>query len=390
MSAALAEVKRALGEDAVILHTRTVERRAALGIGRRRVVEVIAASANLDLPDRKPAVMFPANGRAQPRSTVLVEGAAENMPAVMDDATHREVRMLRREIDALKKLVADRVPAASATPVRPARTIAATPLSILESAVARDIAEELSARLAGALSDAELADANVVRARLADFIARMLPACGGLELPAGGATRTVALVGPAGAGKTTTVAKLAAEGVLRRGWRVGVVTLDSRRAGAVEQLRACAEILEVPMRVAHDACSLRAALADLGDCALVLIDTPGCNPRDTGSLRELHGWLSAAGDCQMHLVLPASGSRAALGHAAEAFSKIGCDRVVVTRLDEVVGCGILLECLRQVRLPISYLAHGQNIAADLAVAAPGELARQVLSGRPMAPAGVSA
>lgn len=378
MAAALAEVKRTLGDDAVILHTRTIERRAVLGIGRRRCVEITAASANLDLPDRPTTVRVPAVGRQLVNAAVPAEGAGTHMPSATDEATYDAVRLLRSEIDELKERVATLVPRPPAVTPSTPRELHETCLAILGSEVADDLANELLARLQCELSPAELRDPTIIRDRLAGFVAGMLPAGGEIAVQRTGVTQLVALIGPAGVGKTTTIAKLAAEFALRRGCRVGLITLDTRRAGAVVQLRGYAEIIDVPLHVAATPEELRDGLASMRDRDVVLIDTPGCNPRDPAALADLHEWLSAARDCEKHIVLPAGGSRSALHCAVEAFARIGGDRVLFTKLDESVGCGLLLECLRRAKMRLSYVTNGPSVASDRAVAAPMEAARQMV------------
>ena len=120
-----------------------------------------------------------------------------------------------------------------------------------------------------------------------------------------GTRRVVALVGPTGVGKTTTVAKLAANFKLAHGVRVGLVTVDTYRIAAVEQLKTYAEIIDLPLAVVNDPAEMRRAIDELGAVDLVFIDTAGRSPRDEVKIRELADFLAQARPDEVHLVLSA-------------------------------------------------------------------------------------
>ena len=141
--------------------------------------------------------------------------------------------------------------------------------------------------------------------------------------PVPGTRRIVALVGPTGVGKTTTVAKLAANLKLTQGARVGLITVDTYRIAAVEQLKTYAEIIDLPLAVVNDPAEMPRALDELGSVDVVFIDTAGRSPRDEVKIRELSEFLQQARPDEVHLVLsavagaaePAIGPRAVLDRA---------------------------------------------------------------------------
>lgn len=381
MPAALAEVKRRLGDDAVILHTRRVDGRAMLGLGKKTLVEITAASSTSDLPGAPPQVNVPARKRKVAQAQQPAEGAAKPMRAVKEDATLKAVQAMRREIGELKKLVdevASRPPTGAAEVPAELRE---THLSLLGSEVAREIADELTARLQKELSAEERRDPSAVRRRLAEQVANMLPAGGEIELMSGATPKVVALVGPTGVGKTTTVAKLAAQFALRDKKRVALITVDTYRIAAAEQLRTYAEIIGVSLTVVSNPQEMRAAVAEMRDRDVILIDTAGRNPGDTENIAALRAMLRAAGPCERHLVLPANGSRTSLRKAIEGFSGLNIDRVLFSKLDEAVGCGVMLECLQQAKVRMSYVTTGQNVPADIECAVSRRLARAILGER---------
>jgi flagellar biosynthesis protein FlhF len=188
----------------------------------------------------------------------------------------------------------------------------------------------------------------------------------------------VALVGPTGVGKTTTLAKLAANFRLRDGLRMGLVTVDTYRVAAVEQLRTYAEIIDLPMKVVTSPRDMRRALDELQGLDLVLIDTAGRSPRDDLKIQELKSLLAEARVDEVHLVLSLVASARSLEATAEKCAPAGPTSMILTKLDEAVGMGLLMSVARRVPLPVSYLTTGQDVPDDIEPAQARRMARLVL------------
>ena len=195
---------------------------------------------------------------------------------------------------------------------------------------------------------------------------------------AAGRRRLVALVGPTGVGKTTTIAKLAANFRLREKRRVGLITVDTYRIAAVEQLRTYADIIDLPMEVVATPREMREAVARMADLDLILMDTAGRSPRDEVKIQELKSMLAEAAPDEVHLVLSSVASAGSLAKTAEQFAAVGTTALVLTKLDEAASLGNLLPLVRGSRLPLSYLTDGQNVPDDIAPADAGRLARLIL------------
>ena len=220
-------------------------------------------------------------------------------------------------------------------------------------------------------------DLDAARARLAEMLEDEIPLGGPIRLTPG-KRRLVALVGPTGVGKTTTIAKLAANFRLREKRRVGLITVDTYRIAAVEQLRTYADIIDLPMRVVATPHEMREAVEAMSGLDLVLLDTAGRSPQDEVKLRELKLFLSEAQADEIHLVLSSTASTATLVRTAERFSALGTTALVLTKLDEAGALGSLLPLWRSCKLPLSYLTNGQNVPDDIAPADRRRLAREVL------------
>ncbi|RMF42396.1 MAG: flagellar biosynthesis protein FlhF [Planctomycetota bacterium] len=222
-------------------------------------------------------------------------------------------------------------------------------------------------------------DPWMVRAAVHGALTRTLSTGGAVHPRADtGRPTVIALVGPTGVGKTTTLAKIAAAARFDMGMRVGMVSLDTFRMGAVDQLRQYAELISAPLEVATDHAQVQSALDRLQNQDLVLIDTAGRAPRDRTQHRRLAELLARAQPDSVQLVLSAS---AAPQHARASLQAFGCvspTHLVVTKLDEAVQFGAWLPLLTECGLPISYLTSGQRVPEDIVVATPRRVGRELL------------
>lgn len=246
----------------------------------------------------------------------------------------------------------------------------------------KDLADRVLGSLEASLDDQARRDPLEVRKALLQEIADLVPTEESLEVvvPRDGRPRTIAFVGPTGVGKTTTLAKIAATLSLRDGLKVGLVTADTYRISAVEQLKTYAEILGCRLEVAGDPAAMRRVLADCEGLDAVLIDTPGRSQNDTDSLAELRAIMDAARPHETHLVLAGTAAERVLLREAEAFAGLGPDRVVLTKLDEAVAFGMLVSVVRRIGRRISWVTTGQEVPKDVEWATGSRIADLVLGG----------
>jgi len=220
-------------------------------------------------------------------------------------------------------------------------------------------------------------DRNLVYSKLQTYIETDLNCAGPIQVRPG-ERRVVALVGPTGVGKTTTIAKLAAHYSLREGLRTGLITIDTFRIAAVEQLRTYAQIIDLPMEVATTQDEFQLALDRLGDMDLILIDTAGRSPRDAERIRELTELLHHGEIHEIQLVLSLVSGKRSLMNTIERFAPAGVTSVILSKLDEAPDLSNIVHIARHAPWPLTYVTTGQEVPDDFAVARKSQLAKLIL------------
>ncbi len=379
MAAALAQVKRELGPDAVILHTRTYRQGGVFGFGAKPVVEITASDEVATKPRRKPArgsvvertynapppqAAAPATERIETAAAVaeMPPKTATPAPTVqVDPQLTEEIRQLRQLVQRVA-----RSNAGKAQPRMP-EALGRQYLRLLEQDVADELADEIAHKV-GLRTTENSEDPAAIRRAICSELSKLIPVDNSptrIDRHADGRPHTVALIGPTGVGKTTTLAKLAANFRLRDKRKVGMVTLDTYRIAAVDQLKTYAQIIGVPLHVARSPLEVKQALDACADCDIILIDTAGRSQRDDAKLEQLQAMLQTAKPHETHLVLSGVAGERVLMQAVERFGKLGIDRVIFTKLDETVSFGVLVNVMARVKGKLSYITTGQDVPNDI-------------------------
>lgn len=387
MALALAEVKKDLGKDAMILHTRVYKHGAVMGLGGKQVVEITASDQATSAPPRRqsePEALVRTPSRA-PQSVPVVESKPAARPLVtrvevapVNDAA---LASLREDLSAIRRLVGQALANNAGTPGTLHGPLADLYARLRDEGIAPGTADALLAAVRSDISAHDMGDHARVASALSKRLA-MLVSCVGAITPghrqSDGRPLTIALVGPTGVGKTTTIAKLAAAYKLRFAKKVGLVTCDTYRIAAVEQLRTYASIISLPLKVALSDADVAEACKALGDHDVIILDTPGRSQHDSPRLDELAACVRAAAPHETHLVLSAAVAPQVLARAASHFSRVKPDRVIITKLDEAVNFGPLVNILRESGLRASYFTTGQEVPDQIEVASPARLASLVV------------
>lgn len=249
--------------------------------------------------------------------------------------------------------------------------------SLIDSDVEDDLARELITRLRHRCTAEDLEHPQRIRSYLLGMVESQIRCNDPIQVTPG-QQKIVALVGPTGVGKTTTIAKLAANFRLRDNIRMGLITVDTYRIAAVEQLRTYAEIIDLPMKVVTSTREMKQAVEELAGMDLILIDTAGRSPQDELRIQELKNYLSEIVVDEIHLVLSATTGYRNLKKTVETFSSVKPTSVIFTKLDEAPGMGSLVNVCGKLGHSLSYLTTGQNVPNDIEPAVPTRIANLVL------------
>lgn len=357
----MATIKRDLGSDAVILQTRQFREGGFFGWFAKSKVEITAAVEDPPSVTQKPV------GAAE-----IVSAPAFKQSKPEDSALEQELSTMRQMLENLNKQMKDFGGETSAWP---------PPLQPwAEYLRQRGIGEHLVRRLLRlvrqALREEDWSTKDKVYACLKDNITKMCMNSMAIQ-PGDQKPRVIALIGPTGVGKTTTIGKLAAGFSMVDKRRVALITADTYRVAAVEQLKTFGEIIGVPVEVVMTPTGLKESLAQHADKELIFIDTAGRSPQHDLHMSELRALLDKAQPDLSILVLSATMSAADQLHVFQRFKHL-TTHFLFTKLDETSCSGTILNLIDQSGFPISYVTTGQSVPDDIEAATPERITRYIL------------
>ena len=384
MRAALAQVRAEQGPDAVILSSRRVEegieviaavdydealfadatlRRAPIAPPEPAEVPTPAPETAPVASRRHPVAAMPASAAClapAPRlaSAARVSPAPLAQPSLTLRTQEGEMSAMQREVRDLREMLQGELAHMSWNDKRLRDPLQAR---VLEELTALDIAPDVAQALANRVPRSTTLG-NPAHLPLA-LLVKHLPVVDDVAAMSGG---VIALVGPTGAGKTTTIAKLAARWSMQHGSKdLALVSTDGYRIGAREQLMTYARILGAPMHVANNGKELARVLERLKSKKLVLIDTAGMGPRDVRLSEQLAALQLGAARARVLLALPSQGEAHALEEIVKSFASVAPTACILTKVDEAASLGAVVSTTIRHKLPIAYLCTGQRVPEDL-------------------------
>ena len=287
-----------------------------------------------------------------------------------DDAAAERIRLLEDELAQMKTMLASMMAANQPKEV----------VSIRDALCRQDGREELREDFSGKVPIADVnLDSLDPRAAgvLAGYLGQVMKFTDGLRISPHG-SRVVAFIGTTGVGKTTTLAKVAAHFVLEQNLKGALITADTYRISAVEQLKKYAEILGLPVEVVYSAADLKKAITRHRSKDFILVDTAGRSQYNEYQMDELKSLLSAHPRMEKHLVVSATTKEQDAAQIMERFSACKPDRIIFTKTDETRTVGMVLNLLAQRELPLSFLSNGQSVPDDIIPATAERLAELLL------------
>lgn len=370
MPEAVVMIRKDLGKGAVILSSKRIRVKKWFGLWHTKRIEVLAATGD-DVPVR---TVDPIGQVRTEEVAVLRQPAASSSdalraaveaPTAQPQAALDELARMRQEMADIRVLLQKGSPNVLA-PLIHANDDSPVLTRLMEHGIRKSVALDLVAQ------DLSANDA------LGQIVASLKPALN--AEPIRQTSRVCLFVGPTGVGKTTTVAKIAALHVLSGDRRVGLITTDTFRIAAVEQLKTYAKILRVPLEVVTSPADLPNALERLADCDLILIDTAGRSYRSGDQLTDIAHLQSVAAIDETYLVLSMTSKPEDLESLAEIFTELPFDKFLFTKIDETNTVGPILTLLHLHRKPLSYVTTGQNVPDDIEIASLDKIVRFIIEG----------
>ena len=433
MKEAMALVKDELGIDAVILHTKKYKKGGFLGYKSKEYVEVTAAVEDQPkrprmpkLPDLSAAItaapVVPKNVVAQyktagteaavtqakqpemqtaglqeavkpetdfkPMEPTRMQPVTESAPVSrvvkpmeqgipafepLKDEQQGKIERLEDELAKMKTMLVQ-VMNQEHVPEETVSLQEAMKLQEVDEAVRKDMILRMPA-------EAVIADKNSEEAQkaLKSYIFQNMHIADGLELKADSRrAKVAALIGATGVGKTTTLAKIAARLVLEQGISAALITADTYRISAVEQLKTYSDIIGLPLEIVYSPEELKKAIRKYRDKQLILIDTAGRSQHNERQMQELKDFLAVDESIEKYLVMSATTKSRDAKEILEKFSVCNPDKIVFTKTDETSSLGIILNLLYQQKIAAAYLTNGQSVPDDIVSAKADKIAKLLL------------
>lgn len=362
MAEAMFKIRRELGSDAVILSSRSIRPKGLHNLLGKKQLEVTVAYE--PAPPRSMAEEPPRPQKAAPSIPPLVD------PVRLDVLGSQLAALEQTVLDFSRRMASLDQGTAGLTP-----TAAELNRQLLEQDVAGPIAADIAAR-AQAIAQRTGETPRQVASQL---VLQTLGEPSPIRLQKY-KTHVVILVGPTGVGKTTTLVKLAGLYTCVQGLKVGLINADTYRVAAQEQLLTYARIMDIPLRIIYTPDELPAALLEMADRDVVLIDTAGKHSTDEKYHRELTEYLTVSGEAEVLLTLSAVTGERACRDIIESYAFLPEYKLILTKMDEVSRWGGALNAVVYSKRPLAYTTAGQNVPGDIETANLSVIAASILGG----------
>ena len=293
------------------------------------------------------------------QQTAIAQQAAivQQTPPQPDPQSEEKIKRLEEEIAQMKALLAEVL----------GRETKKGTISLHEAMKQQEVDEEILTEMATQANAGEtLVDIHtpVAKATLTNYLNEHVKFSDGVKLNRHG-VRIVALLGTTGVGKTTTLAKIAAKFVLEQRTNVALVTADTYRISAVEQLKTYSDILELPLEIVYNPAELASSIERHRDKELILIDTAGRSQHNEYQMRELEEFLRVNPRIEKHLVISATTKLTDARQIMNKFSQVEPDKIIFTKIDETGTLGMIINLLRDSKYSLSYITTGQSVPDDI-------------------------
>ena len=357
MQEAVLKVKSDLGSDAIILDTRKFQEGGFLGFFSDQVVEVLATVGG------ETAAAASQNDKATDED---VKDNLEVLKGQMDQIAG-EINKMKNKTNNNFNVVGN-----------------STAQSLIESLLSLSFSYETACSLTQNVFEKNNSynlDKEEIKSNLREELVDLMGSERENKIEVADKTKVVALVGPTGVGKTTTLAKLAADFSLQQNKKVGLVTADTYRIAAVDQLKTYSQIIDIPLQVAFSPQELETTIKNYGnDYDLILVDTAGRSQNNDLHISELKSFVKKDIIDQIFLVISATTKTEDMKKIIDVYSQLDFDKFIISKIDETNSLGVIFEALSMVPKPISYVTVGQDVPEDIEVAENKKIIDNIIEG----------
>ncbi len=365
---AMMKVRAELGINAVILHQRRVKPKGIFGFLKKPIIEVVAAVEE-SVPQAATAqVLKPTQPRTPEDQLKSRVNTIPNTVKAVDDTLSKEIYEIKTMLSAVAKRVnQEGLPDVLKNNDNPELRL------IYDALKAQEIEEEIMEYILKDLADSP--DNQSVHYKFRDFINKYV-----MERTKKSGSKVIFFVGPTGVGKTTTIAKLAANYSLNEGKSVGLISADTYRIAAVEQLRTYCDILSLPIEVIYEAKEIHSAIDKLKGKDLILVDTAGRSHKNDLQIKELQYLLNEVEDKEIYLVVSCTSKNSDLREIVKTYEFIRDYKLILTKLDEATTYGTIINTAIHTQRPLSYITTGQSVPDDIEIISVDKIISLLLEG----------
>lgn len=380
---ALQKVKSDLGRDAIILNTRKIRKKGLMGFFSKPLIEVVATidsdistnTRQAKPQDIKPAVQHVKEEYSNAGSSFINELNANmqvqrNMPkeSVRQQAHKEEKELIQQDFMELKNMLSKVYDAVKVDYENTKLSdIVKKYLKGLEDyEVDKVIVNEIKEKLIETLDSEKQQSDAIVRNTIYNILSKYMKEPEPFTFTKD--KKVIIVIGPTGVGKTTTIAKLAANMVLAEKKKVGLITSDTYRIAAVEQLKTYSEIIGVPLSIIYTPAEILNAIEQYNDKDLILVDTAGRSHKDKYQLMELKTLIKSSINYEVYLVMSATTKFSDCIEIIKNYSFLDDYKLLFTKLDETSAFGVILNVAYITKKPVSYITTGQSVPDDIEIA----------------------
>lgn len=384
MSEAMVQIKKDLGQEAIIISKRRVRKKGFWKYFRSKAIEVTAAVDRITNPEvdakniedlkrligRKremvnesiitPQAPVATEVPVAPKIPIAPQIPIEPIKPKIEDNLSRDVKNIKEMMEDLKSDMG--------TIAANGRKKSKIEIELIENDVSENVVGNILKRIK--YIDKDVNERDKVKIAIKDMVC----------ISHRKDDKIIVLVGPTGVGKTTTIAKLAGKYSLIDKKKVGLITIDTYRIGAVEQLRTYADIMNIPIKVVFSINDMEAAVKGMQNCDVILVDTTGRSSKNAMQISELRAFIDKLKIGNVNLVISCTTKNNDIKTIVKGYSPLNFDNVIITKLDETSTYGSILNIIESAGKPLNFLTTGQNVPDDIKFVDEDKLASLILGG----------